>query len=208
MIIPSAEILSSSWTFSGGTSSSLLLVVFVCGFYPGMSATPDLKVTFDASGSLRFAAFVQGAWFNWSWVSSQGSQSIAYKELFPMVLAARIWGPQWSRRHVMFRCHNKTVVHILNSRTSKIPCLKRLLRHLLASAAVLISPLPLIISQVSLIVLLTPCPAFFGRSSSGLLPKLGCSQCLFCISFWRNRLLRLRTAVPSVPGLWLGRFYL
>ena len=59
----------------------------------------------------------------------------AYKELFPVVLAADIWGPQWSRRHVLFRCDNEAVVHILNSRTSKIPCLMRLLRHLLASAA-------------------------------------------------------------------------
>lgn len=38
----------------------------------------------------------------------------AYKELFPVVLAAPIWAPQWSRNHVMFRCDNK-VVHILNS---------------------------------------------------------------------------------------------
>ena len=38
----SAKILSSSWTYSGGTSSSLLRVGFVFGFFPGMSATPDL----------------------------------------------------------------------------------------------------------------------------------------------------------------------
>lgn len=103
--------------------------------FPGMSATPDLEVTSDASGSVGFGAFFRGAWFNGSWVSAQASQSIAYKELFPVVVAARIWGPQWSRSHVLFRCDNEAVVHIVNSRTSKVPALMRLLRHLLASAA-------------------------------------------------------------------------
>ena len=95
------------------------------GFYfwlfPGMSATPDLEVTSDASGSLGFGASFQGEWFNGSWVSSQASHSIPYKELFAVVLATQIWGPQWSRSHMVFRCDNKAVVHILNSRTSKVP---------------------------------------------------------------------------------------
>ena len=44
-------------------------------------------------------------------------------------------GPQWCKRHVWFRSDNDAVVHILNSRTAKIACLMRLLRHLLLSAA-------------------------------------------------------------------------
>ena len=79
-----------------------------------MSATADLEVASDVSGFLGFGAFFQREWFNGSWVSCKASQSSAYKELFPVVLAAPIWGPQWSRNHVMFRCDNK-VVHILNS---------------------------------------------------------------------------------------------
>lgn len=101
--------------------------------FPGMSATPYLKVTPD--GSLGFGAFFRREWFSGSWASSQASQSIAYKELFPFVIAARVWGAHWSRCHVLFRLDNEAVVHILNSRTSKIPCLMRLLQHLLASAA-------------------------------------------------------------------------
>ena len=83
--------------------------------FPGMSATPDLEVTLDASGSLGFGAYFQGLWFSGSWVASQATQSIAYKELFPVVLAACIWGSQWWRRHVLFLCNKKAVVHILNS---------------------------------------------------------------------------------------------
>ena len=103
--------------------------------FPGMAAAPDLEVTSDASGSLGFGAYFRGEWFSGSWTTSQGSQSIAYKELFPVVIAAHLWGPQWARRHILFRSDNEAVVYILNSRTSKIPELMRLLRHLLASAA-------------------------------------------------------------------------
>ena len=103
--------------------------------FPGMAAAPDLEVTSDASGSLGFGAYFRGEWFSGSWTTSQASQSIAYKELFPVVIAAHLWGPQWARRHILFRSDNEAVVYILNSRTSKIPELMRLLRHLLASAA-------------------------------------------------------------------------
>ena len=103
--------------------------------FPGMAAAPDLVVTSDASGSLGFGAYFRGEWFSGSWIPSQAPQSIAYKELFPVVIAAHLWGPQWARRYVLFRTDNEAVVYILNSRTSKIPDLMHLLRHLLASAA-------------------------------------------------------------------------
>lgn len=88
--------------------------------FPGMSPPADLEVVSDASGSLRFGAYLNGAWFSSSWSYSQQSQSIAYKELFQVVLAARVWGAQWSRQHISFRCDNEAMVHILNSRTSKV----------------------------------------------------------------------------------------
>ena len=102
--------------------------------FSGMAAAPDLEVTSDASGSLGFGAYFRGEWFSGSWTTSQVSQSIAYKELFPVVIAAHLWGPQWARRHILFRSDNEAVVHILNSRKFKIPDLMRLFRHLLASA--------------------------------------------------------------------------
>ena len=103
--------------------------------FPGMSASPDLEVTSDACSSLGFGAYFNGEWFSSAWVSSQASHSIAYKELFPIVIAAHIWGPHFARRHVLFCTDNEAVVYILNSRTSRIPLLMCMLRHLLASAA-------------------------------------------------------------------------
>ena len=52
--------------------------------------------------------------------------------LVPWALA--FWGPQWCRQHVLFCSDNNSVIHILNVRTSKVPCLLLLLRALLLTA--------------------------------------------------------------------------
>ena len=44
-------------------------------------------------------------------------------------------GTLWVKKHVLFRSDNDAVVHILNTRTSRVPCLMLLLRSLLFSAA-------------------------------------------------------------------------
>ena len=103
--------------------------------YPGMSPLADIEVTSDAAGSLGFGAYSQGQWFYGPWSPTQAQQSIAYKELFPVVIAAHLWGSHWSRKHVLFRSDNQSVVAMLTSRTSKVPALMHLLRDLLLSAA-------------------------------------------------------------------------
>ena len=103
--------------------------------FPGLLPEADVEVSSDAAGSLGYGAYLQGQWFAGSWAPSQQLQSIAYKELFPIVLAAHVWEHSWVRKHVLFRSDNDAVVHILNTRTSRVPCLMRLLRSLLFSAA-------------------------------------------------------------------------
>lgn len=103
--------------------------------FPGMSPSPHIDNVSDASGLLGFGAYSRGAWFRGSWVDMQESQTIEYKELFPAVLAARVWGPQWPRQHVSFRSDSEAVVYILNTRTSKVSALMHLLRDLFMSAA-------------------------------------------------------------------------
>ena len=100
-----------------------------------MKPAPDLEVTSDASGSLGFGAYCGGEWFSGSWITSQAPQSIAYKEFFPVVIAAHLCGPHWAIGHILFRSDNEAVVSILNTRTPKIPHLMCLLCHLLVSAA-------------------------------------------------------------------------
>lgn len=62
------------------------------------------------------------------------NESTAYKEFFPIAIATHIWDYKWSRKHVLFHSDNEAVVHILNSRTSKIPGIMHLMQSLLMSA--------------------------------------------------------------------------
>ena len=71
--------------------------------YPGLSSAVALEVASNAAGSLGFGAYFQGFWFTGPWAVSQQQQSIAYKELFPVVVAAHVLGAQWCKKHVLFR---------------------------------------------------------------------------------------------------------
>lgn len=103
--------------------------------YPGVPVISNVIVATDASGSIGYGAIYKQQWFNGWWVPAHISQSIAFKELFPIVLAAHVWGHQWRRKHVMFKCDNEAVVFTLNKRTSKTPPIMQLVRHLLFEAA-------------------------------------------------------------------------
>ena len=102
--------------------------------FPGLSPATDLEVSSYAAGSLGFGAFFKGQCFYGSWALPQQSRYIAYKEVFTVAIAAFVRGPQWCKRHVLFRSDNDAVVHMLNSCTSKILCLMWLIHHLLLSA--------------------------------------------------------------------------
>jgi len=84
-----------------------------------MAASSDVEVTSDSAGSLGFGAYFRSEWFSGVWAPCQAGCFIAYKELFPIVIAAFIWGPQWSRQHILFRSDNEAVVHIFVTRTSR-----------------------------------------------------------------------------------------
>ena len=52
---------------------------------------PDLKVSSDATGALGYGAISNSQWFCGAWSAEQIPLSIAYKELFPIVVAAALW---------------------------------------------------------------------------------------------------------------------
>ena len=103
-------------------------------FFPTHKPLPDFSISSHASGAFGYGVFMENKWFNGRWSTLQLPLSIAYKELFPVVLAAHVWGPGWSRRRIMFHVDNKAV-HILNSRTSPDTNIMHLLHSLLKAAA-------------------------------------------------------------------------
>ena len=99
------------------------------------TATPDISLYTDASGVKGYGAYYQGQWFRGDWVPSQllvqgNETSIAYHELFPIVLAACIWGHNWSQKRILFYCDNKAAVTAIDKGTSSSPLLAKLLRVL------------------------------------------------------------------------------
>ncbi len=55
---------------------------------------------------------------------------IAGKELFPIIIAAAVWGRDWSGKVVRFNCDNEAVVEVIKSGSTKDNFLSHLLRCL------------------------------------------------------------------------------
>ena len=97
--------------------------------------TPDVLVVSDASGSWGCGAFSLPNWFHLQWSPSTQIFSIAVKELFPVVVAAAIFGSQWSGKLVRFKVDNMAVVQVLQATYSREPHLMHLIRMLVFFAA-------------------------------------------------------------------------
>lgn len=93
----------------------------------------------DASGSIGFAGFFQGRWFQGRWSELPNlppNPSIAFKELFPIVVAAMLWGANWSKKKLVFYSDNTATVQILNKKSSSCPYIMMLLRRLVITATI------------------------------------------------------------------------
>ena len=80
----------------------------VCFFdLPDSAPVPDFQLATDASGSNGFGAYNNGQWFNGAWLPAQRAGGIAYKELYPIVLACHLWGPLWCRQRIESLCDSE-----------------------------------------------------------------------------------------------------
>ena len=100
-----------------------------------LTAAPDFQLFTNATGALGYGVYFQGHWFCGAWTEEQklggtDNNHIAYQELFPITLAALIWGDQWSRKRLLFNCDNMTTVLIINKGCTECPKLSTLLRRL------------------------------------------------------------------------------
>ena len=93
-------------------------------------APPDFVMLSDASGSWGCGAICGSDWLQCEWNGVWGGESIALKELLPIVLATAVWGQKWARSNVLARCDNMAVVEIIKAHTSKSPSIMHLLRCL------------------------------------------------------------------------------
>ena len=69
-------------------------------------------------------------WFQVQWNSEWGLQTIALKELLPVVIAVAIWGNIYRRRIILCHCDNAAVVSQVNWLHARDPQASHMLRCL------------------------------------------------------------------------------
>ena len=99
------------------------------------AAKRDVTITSDASGSWGCGAFWQQKLFQCSWHTSLKIVNILEKELFPIVIAAAIWGKAWWACTVLCCCNNAAVVALINAGCCKHETAMHLVRCLFFFAA-------------------------------------------------------------------------
>lgn len=104
------------------------LLPYLNGLAPIVEAEWTPSHTFhlftDASSLHGFGAYFRGAWLRGYWSSDQQLNpniSIAWQELFAIVVAALAWGRLWSGRRILAHCDNLAVVDIWGCYSSKSP---------------------------------------------------------------------------------------
>ena len=98
------------------------------------SLAPDMQLHTDASNT-GYGAFWAGKWFNSTWSPAQLSLSIAWKELYAILVACATWGSQWKGMRILFHCDNAAVVQIWQRGSCKCRELMVLVRTLFFLAA-------------------------------------------------------------------------
>ena len=104
-----------------------------------VGARSSAQVWTDASGRFGCGAWYpeRGLWIQVPWPSVYGenelelvAESIALKELLPIVLACAVWGSNWAGSSVTVHCDNTGAVEMVNSGYSRVPQIMHLLRCL------------------------------------------------------------------------------
>ena len=110
-------------------------------FYePMLSDAEDMYLYADASSTKGFGGFFQNKWFYDSWPNNlpevaDYSLSMAFLELYPIVVAAVLWGQEWKSKRILFYCDNLATVQIISKGRSKEPVIMKLMRRLTMCAS-------------------------------------------------------------------------
>ena len=91
---------------------------------------PDRHIFTDAAGSWGCGAWSAPHWFHVQWSSEWGLQTIALKELLPVVIAVAIWGDTYRGCVILCHCDNAAVVSQVNRLHARDPQASHMLRCL------------------------------------------------------------------------------
>ena len=102
--------------------------ITLCQHWSGISTQqflllqePSHHLFTDTSGSWGCGAWSLPSWLQVAWQGLPPLDSIATKELFPIVLACAVWGPQWRGSSILCHCDNIAAVSQVNSLHARDP---------------------------------------------------------------------------------------
>ncbi|XP_069093123.1 uncharacterized protein [Pleurodeles waltl] len=81
----------------------------------------DVQLFSDAAGAYGFGLYWEGRWCAEEWPSEwkHGGRSIAFLELFPLIVAVCLWGSELQHSRVLSRVDNMTVVQLVNRQSAR-----------------------------------------------------------------------------------------
>nr|XP_006812893.1 PREDICTED: uncharacterized protein LOC102807207 [Saccoglossus kowalevskii] len=90
-----------------------------------VTSAADLQIYTDASSTVGFGGYFRGEWFNDCRpaelnMNNRSDLSMALLELYPIVVAAMLWGGKWSQKRIRFNCDNEATVHIINKEVQAV----------------------------------------------------------------------------------------
>ena len=95
----------------------------------------DIQLYTDAASTAGFSVVYKTHWVSEKWQVVMPSipdnlASMAFMELYPIVVAAYIFGKEWRKKKIMFVCDNQSVISILTKGRSRCPHIMKLMRTL------------------------------------------------------------------------------
>ena len=101
-----------------------------------ITQSADMQLYTDATDR-SFAGFYNNRWFQGFFPEELlDGTSMAFCELYPIVMACVLWGHQWNRLRILFHCDNEATVEIIRKGRSKKPSIMRLMRKLTYISAI------------------------------------------------------------------------
>ena len=93
-----------------------------------------LSLNTDVAASKGYGAILGQRWFFGRFPDTWQSFNITFLELFPIVLAVRLWSCHMSNRCIVFVTDNAALVSIINQQTSKHKLVMTLIRDLVSTS--------------------------------------------------------------------------
>ena len=99
-----------------------------------MTAGSDLGFATDASSTIGCGGVYGTHWFAHRWSSEllrlPFQHSSAFFEIIPIVIAASLWGHEWSRKRILLLCDNQAIVSVINKGRSESSLIMPFVRRL------------------------------------------------------------------------------